>query len=110
MPAALVCFNPACRKPFAITEVIYACPQCGALLEACYDFQGLEADGLRSLWRGRRLSDAPLDRSGVWRYREMFPFLDDYASVVTLREGNTPLLDAPIAARYGGLDALQFKH
>ena len=40
----------------------------------------------------------------------MIPFLDDYAHVVTLREGNTPLLDAPIAARYGGLDRLAFKH
>src|SRR5713226_368474 len=40
----------------------------------------------------------------------MFPFLDDYAHVVTLREGNTPLLDAPMAAQYGGLDRLAFKH
>ncbi|HYM09470.1 MAG TPA: threonine synthase [Bryobacterales bacterium] len=110
MPGALVCFNPACRKSFAITDVLYTCTECGALLEACYDFQGLDAGALRSLWRERRLSEAPLDSSGVWRYRELFPFLDDYASVVTLREGNTPLLDAPIAACYGGLDALEFKH
>ena len=40
----------------------------------------------------------------MWRYRELFPFLDDVAHVVTLREGNTPLLDGPIAAAYGGLD------
>lgn len=40
----------------------------------------------------------------------MFPFLTDYAPVVTLREGCTPLLDAPAAARYGGLDRLTFKH
>ena len=30
--------------------------------------------------------------------------------IVTLREGNTPLLRAPRAAEYGGLDALVFKH
>ncbi len=30
--------------------------------------------------------------------------------MVTLREGNTPLLPAPRAASYGGLDALTFKH
>jgi threonine synthase len=52
----------------------------------------------------------PLDQSGVWRYREFLPFLSDYSQVVTLREGNTPLLDAPRAARYGGLDGLAFKH
>ena len=38
------------------------------------------------------MSNAPLDQSGVWRYREFIPFLDDYSRVVTLREGNTPLL------------------
>ena len=30
--------------------------------------------------------------------------------VVTLREGNTPLLDAPRAAEYGGLSHIRFKH
>ncbi len=110
MPASLVCFNPDCRKSFPITEVLYTCPQCGGLLEACYDLQALKPESLRAAWRDRRLSDAPLDRSGVWRYREMFPFLDDYSVVVTLREGNTPLLDARAAAQYGGLDGIQFKH
>ena len=40
----------------------------------------------------------------------MIPFLDDSAHIVTLREGNTPLLDGPTAAAYGGLDRLTFKH
>ncbi len=52
------------------------------------------------------MSNAPLDNSGVWRYREMIPFLDDESHAVTLREGNTPLLPAPRAAQYGGLDQL----
>lgn len=56
------------------------------------------------------MSNAPLDQSGVWRYREFLPFLDDYRHVVTLREGCTPLLDGPRAAQYGGLDRLTFKH
>jgi threonine synthase len=62
------------------------------------------------MWRDRRMSNAPLDQSGVWRYRELIGFLDDYRQVVTLREGNTPLLDAPRAAQYGGLDRITFKH
>lgn len=56
------------------------------------------------------MSNLPLDQSGVWRYREMFPFLDDLSHVVTLREGNTPLLESAQAARYGGLDRITFKH
>jgi threonine synthase len=110
MSGCLRCFSPACRQQYAITEPIYTCPACGSLLEAAYDFSHSNAGNLRVCWRNRRLSSDPLDVSGVWRYREMFPFLEDYSVVVTLREGNTPLLDAPAAASYGGLDALRFKH
>jgi threonine synthase len=107
--AELRCFNPACRARYAITEVLYNCPQCGALLEAAYASLG-DSEQLRRIFRERRLNNQPLDQSGVWRYREMFPFLDDDSHVVTLREGNTPLLDGPQAAQYGGLHRLTFKH
>src|ERR1051325_8978006 len=110
MPAQLACFAEECRTRFPITEVIYNCPKCGGLIETVYDRTPGEADGWKRLWRERRMSNAPIDQSGVWRYREFLPFLDDYSAVVTLREGNTPLLDAPLAARYGGLDRLTFKH
>ncbi len=43
-------------------------------------------------------------------YRELFPFIDDDSHIVTLREGNTPLLSGPRAAQYGGLDQITFKH
>jgi threonine synthase len=65
---------------------------------------------LRRIWRDRRTSNAPLDQSGVWRYRELIPFLSSYSCVVTLREGNTPLLESTQAAEYGGLERLTFKH
>jgi threonine synthase len=110
MQSDLVCFNPACRARFAITEVIYNCPKCGGLLEAKYDFGRPDPSAWKRSWRERRLSNEPLCQSGVWRYREMFPFLDDERHVVTLREGNTPLLDAPRAAEYGGLAHVTFKH
>ena len=98
MPAELACFEERCRARFPITEIIYNCPRCGGLLEAVYPApEGHPADWKR-MWRDRRMSNAPLDQSGVWRYRELIGFLDDYRQVVTLREGNTPLLDAPRAA------------
>ena len=110
MPAELACFDERCRARYPITEVIYNCPRCGALLEAVYGQPAQSADELKTLWRARRTSNAPLDQSGVWRYREFLPFLPGYQEVVTLREGNTPLLEARQAARYGGLDRLVFKH
>jgi threonine synthase len=108
--AELRCFDASCGARYAITEVIYNCPKCGSLLEAAYAGEPRGAGELKRTFRERRMNNTPLDQSGVWRYREMFPFLDDYRHVVTLREGNTPLVEAPLAARYGGLDALTFKH
>src|SRR5579885_1973263 len=110
MPAELICFEEKCRARFPITEVLYNCPQCGGLLEATYDQPEESALMLRRTWRERRTSNAPLDQSGVWRYREFIPFLSNYSCVVTLREGNTPLLESKHAAQYGGLDRLTFKH
>ncbi len=104
----MICFNQECRAGYAITDVLYNCTNCGGLLEACYD--GIQAGELKRTFRERRMSNDPLDASGVWRYRELFPFLDDYSCVTTLREGNTPLLDAPLAASYAGMDRLTFKH
>jgi threonine synthase len=110
MPAELVCFEERCRARFPITEVIYNCPHCGGLLEVWYPPPAATPAELKRIWRERRTSNAPLDQSGVWRYREIIPFLESFDRVVTLREGHTPLLPAPPAAAYAGLDALTFKH
>ena len=110
MPAELACIEERCRARFPITDILYNCPQCGGLLDAVYGKPAQSANELKTLWRARRTSNAPLDQSGVWRYREFIPFLDDLSRVVTLREGCTPLLPGPRAAQYGGLDALVFKH
>jgi threonine synthase len=110
MPAELACFEEQCRARFPITDVLYNCPRCGGLLEAVYPKPSQSAEELKNLWRVRRTSNAPLDQSGVWRFREFIPFLDDTSRVVTLREGCTPLLPAPRAAEYAGLDSIWFKH
>ncbi len=110
MRAELSCFDPNCRARFAITDVIYTCQQCGGLLEVVYDGPPSAEKDLKTLWRERRLSNDPLDASGVWRYREMLPFDGQTQHAVTLREGDTALLDAPRAASYAGLDRLRFKH
>ena len=110
MSSELVCFEPKCRARYPITEVIYSCPKCGGLLEVNYSGERQDPAGLKRLWRARRMNNSALDQSGVWRYREMIPFLEDYDGVVSLREGNTPLLPGPRAAEFGGLDSLTFKH
>jgi len=79
-----------------------------------YDFSGLDAAALRRLWQQRRSSNDPLDRSGVWRFRELVNFLEPgslaVGTLVSLSEGRTPLLDAPRAGRWAGDLRLSVKH
>ena len=110
MPSELVCFEPTCRARYSITEIIYNCPACGGLLEVSAPVLNESPAALKHTWRQRRMCNRPLDQSGVWRYRELLPFEEHAALAVTLREGNTPLLDAPRAAEYAGLGKLVFKH
>ena len=105
------CINSSCARTYPALEKLYRCPSCGDLLDICYDFEGLDADELKEVFHLRRSSSHPLDVSGVWRYRELLPFDEqDYDHVVTLGEGNTPLIDAPRSAEYVGVKQLKIKH
>jgi threonine synthase len=109
MLAELACFEQKCGARFDIQEAIYNCPNCGGLLEVRPKGTAQTA-AWKKIWRDRRTCNGALDQSGVWRYRELLPFDGQEDRIVSLREGNTPLLDAPRAAEYGGLDRLTFKH
>ena len=110
MAPYLSCFSPTCSRRYGLSEIVYSCGDCGSLLEVVNAFEDANAQRLKSLWQQRKSSLARVDVSGVWRFREMLPFVTDTARIVTLPEGNTPLFDAPRAAQYAGLAGLQFKH
>ncbi|MGH9547043.1 MAG: threonine synthase [Terriglobales bacterium] len=95
------------------------CAQCGDLLEVVYPgwktgagmrAAGRDAAGLRKLWLQRRTSRDALDESGVWRFREILPALNDWNCVITLREGNTPVYELPSCGRLAGVEKLFAKH
>jgi threonine synthase len=91
----------------------FRCSHCGDLLEITYpDWQqaGCEAQSLKSTWRQRRLSEAAIDQSGVWRFRDLLPALVREDQAITLREGNTPLYELPQCARTTGVPRLFAKH
>src|SRR5215471_14263420 len=90
----------------------FRCEKCGDLLEIHYPaWKDVKpnADELKSSWRSRRLSSSAVDLSGVWRFRDLLPTVDD-AQVITLREGNTPLYELPQCARITGVPHLFAKH
>jgi threonine synthase len=79
------------------------------LLQVVIEVEPGEPSFLKNLWLERRMSHHPRYASGVWRFRE---FLPEYApeDIVTLLEGNVPLVRGLKTAAWAGLRDLWFKH
>jgi threonine synthase len=111
-----------------MASVIVRCPDCGTVLDthtaqsvctACGGLLAVEHEPresgaeLRALFdsraaRAARCVDA-LDRSGVWRFREIV--LDaSNDEIVSHPEGNTPILVRDAIAKFAGVDGLLVKH
>jgi threonine synthase len=92
---------------------LFRCSECNELLEVIYpDWAAAIADcgqRLKKIWQERRLSTAPEDVSGVWRYRELLPRVGVH-NIVTMSEGNTPVMLLKKAARALRLPHLLVKH
>jgi threonine synthase len=91
----------------------FRCTHCGDLLEITYPaWKDARPDAakLKSLWRNRRLSSNPVDLSGVWRFRDLLPPIENDEQAITLREGNTPLYQLLRCARITAVPQLFAKH
>ncbi|MGO8758950.1 MAG: threonine synthase [Terracidiphilus sp.] len=113
----LRCFGCGSQIAGAEARPDFRCAVCGDLFEVEYPGWSLRGGhdrpnpgALKWLWRERRCSGEALDQSGVWRFRELLPILDNFGNAVSLREGNTPLYHLPRAARALGIDQLFGKH
>jgi len=102
-----------CHAVEAVPAADFRCTSCGELLEISYPAwteRAIDPSALKRTWESRRTSQAPIDRSGVWRYRELLPILADPKNAVTIQEGNTPIYDLPRCARSAGVNRLLAKH
>jgi threonine synthase len=113
----LRCIGCGAQIKGAEAQSDFRCAACGELFEV--EFPGWSQKkgpdrpnpgALKWLWRERRCSAEGLDQSGVWRYRELLPILDNFGNAVSLREGNTPLYRLTRAAKALGIDQLYAKH
>ena len=113
----LRCFGCGSQIAGAEARPDFRCAICGDLFEV--EYPGWSQRGgpdrpnpgaLKWLWRERRCSPEALDQSGVWRFRELLPILDNFGNAVSLREGNAPLYHLPRAAKALGIDQLFAKH
>lgn len=103
----------ACGKVSDAAGPDFRCGECGDLLEITYPaWKETKPDAavLKSAWKNRKLSSSPADLSGVWRFRDLLPMLEDEKQIITLREGNTPLYELPQCARGTGVTRLFAKH
>ncbi|HEY1576772.1 MAG TPA: threonine synthase [Terracidiphilus sp.] len=113
----LRCFGCGARIQGPEARPDFRCAQCGDLFEVEYAGWGHRQGhdrpnpgALKWLWRERRSSSEALDQSGVWRYRELLPILDNFGNAISLHEGNTPLYRLKRAAKALGVEQLFAKH
>ena len=100
----------ACLRPFQVTDGHCSCPDCGGLLDVERSSAWDDPTELRARFASRSFIDGPArDRSGVWRYRDLL-FDVPEKCVVTLPEGNTPLVRHERVTSYAGVAELAMKH
>ena len=104
-----------CTEPCGVSPALLredrVCVNCGAPVEIVPERPQARPDELRTLWARRRASVDPADRSGVWRFRELLPAISPRLNdIVTLGEGNTPVLHGQATAAYVGSSDLLIKH
>lgn len=106
----LQCIEENCRRRQDPRKDSHSCAWCGGLLEVKYKFDPFNPEEYRHAWHQRRLSGEPIDRSGVWRFRELLPFSGPDTRIISLSEGSTPLVGTRRAGYWAGPVHLTIKH
>jgi threonine synthase len=107
----LECIEESCARKYDLERREYRCDACGGLLDLRYIVPPQQnARVLRDLWHQRKSSTDVRNQSGVWRFRELLPFVPEGYDVITLAEGRTPLLEVPRAGEWAGGVQVSIKH
>jgi threonine synthase len=97
------CIHPHCGATADLGDTSFTCPKCGGLFDVAYDWDNLPVPKslkhFEAKWANRT---HPLDFSGVWRFRELFPFAPD-ERILTIGEGQTLCQRADAVAAYVGM-------
>ena len=100
------CFS-GCAVRYRLDQIIYRCESCGGLLEVRHDVDALKQ---RSATEWKQLFDSRSGGvSGVWSKKEVvLPELES-GNIVSLGEGNSPLIQSRQFAKRLGIDEIHIK-
>src|SRR5262245_64017280 len=100
------CFS-GCAVRYRLDQIVYRCESCGGLLEVRHDIDALKS---RTGTEWKQLFDSRLGRmSGVWSKKEVvLPDLNDNC-VISLGEGNSPLIKSDLLASRLGIHEIYIK-
>jgi threonine synthase len=103
------CINPDCNRKFPVEQIIVNCDACGSLLDIKYDWSRLpipkSLNYFEHRWNTKGTStEGSIDFSGVWRFRDLFPFYRTEEDIVTIGEGRTTLQTADLLAKQMGMN------
>jgi threonine synthase len=100
------CFA-GCGVRYRLDQIVYRCESCGGLLEVRHDIDAIKQQPAAE-WK--RIFESRLGRtSGVWSKKEVvLPELDE-KNIVSLGEGNSPLIKSERFAKSLGIDEIYIK-
>src|SRR5262249_55395130 len=100
------CFS-GCSVRYRLDQIVYRCESCGGLLEVRHDVDALKQ---RSASDWKELFDSRLGRmSGVWSKREVVVPEIDVDRIISLGEGNSPLIRSDLLAKRLGIEQIHIK-
>src|SRR6185503_4293873 len=100
------CFS-GCGVRYRLDQIVYRCESCGGLLEVRHDVAALKQ---RSAAEWKQLFDSRLGRgSGVWSKKEVVLRELDDRNIVSLGEGNSPLIKSERFANHLGIGEIYIK-
>src|SRR5262245_53957486 len=100
------CFA-GCGVRYGLDQIVYRCEQCGGRVEVRHD---VDVTNHRAAAEWKRLFDSRIGRaSGVWSKKEVvLPELEE-RNIVSLGEGNSPLIKSDRFGKYLGIDEVHIK-
>lgn len=91
----LICTK--CRKIYELKN-LSKCPACNGILKMNYEYDKVDHEKVFN----------KNDCIGIWKYKDILP-IEDEENIVTLGEGNTPLIKANTLNKDLGIDNIYFK-